>query len=138
MLLFASSLIAVPACSSNPGGVAGNEPVPTPSLAPAGEGREATTPSLPPSASRGFEFAHAHCSGCHAISAGRFSPNPDAPPFDSIINTPGLTSATLETWLHDSHNYPQIMNFEIEPSHIADLSSYMMTLVNRDFVPPAQ
>lgn len=79
-------------------------------------------------ATRGLAFAQAHCASCHAVAINHYSPIPAAPAFPAVVNTPGLTPQTLETWLRDSHNYPDIMNFEIEPDHIADLAAYMMTL----------
>lgn len=79
-------------------------------------------------ATRGLAFAQAHCASCHAVAINQYSPVPAAPAFPAVINTPGLTPETLGTWLRDSHNFPEIMNFEIKPDHIADLAAYMMTL----------
>ena len=81
-----------------------------------------------PSSARGLDFAQAHCSGCHAVTALSISPHPEAPPFDSVVNTRGLTDATLKAWLRNSHNFPEIMNFDVDPGHIDDLAAYMLTL----------
>src|SRR3546814_1245613 len=43
---------------------------------------------------QGLAFAQKHCSACHAIDTG-ISPKPEAPSFEAIINTPGLTAQTL-------------------------------------------
>lgn len=111
--------------------------------------RAATASNAPPTAagtfgvrsgrsSRGLEFAKARCSGCHAIASGQFSSNPDAPTFETIVNTPGLSTQTLDVWLRNSHNFPEVMKFDIEADQIDDLKAYMMTLVRSDFKPPTQ
>jgi mono/diheme cytochrome c family protein len=90
------------------------------------------------SSARGLEFARAHCSRCHAVTAGRSSPNPDAPPFEVVVNAPGLNAGTLNSWLRNAHDFPEIMNFEIDSDRIDDLAAYMLTLQREDFTPPAQ
>ncbi len=85
---------------------------------------------------RGLAFAQAHCSICHAVTAGRSSPNAEVPAFEAVVNTQGLAVATLKPWLRDSHNFPAMMNFAIDPDQIDDLAAYMMTLKRPDYVPP--
>jgi mono/diheme cytochrome c family protein len=87
---------------------------------------------------RGLAIATSHCSACHAVTAGGISPDPEAPPWDAVVNKPGLTLATLRTFLRDSHNYPTQMNFEIAPAQIADIAAYMITLKRRNYRPPTQ
>lgn len=87
-------------------------------------------------AKRGLAFAQARCSGCHAVEARHISPNPEAPPFEAVVNAPGVTRATLEPWLRDSHNYPEKMNFTIDRRRIADLAAYLITLQRPDYAPP--
>jgi mono/diheme cytochrome c family protein len=96
--------------------------------------------SAPPSAAaaRGLEFAQAHCSRCHAVAPGRFSPDPNAPPFEAVVNAPGLDAQTLGNWLRNAHDFPAIMSFEIEPGAIDDLTAYMLTLRSKDYTPPTQ
>jgi len=77
---------------------------------------------------RGLAFAQAHCAGCHGVTRLKISPHPEAPTFEEVVNTPGLSSETLEPWLRNSHNFPQIMGFEIEPDQIDDLVAHMMML----------
>lgn len=86
-------------------------------------------------AQRGQAFAQSHCSSCHAIGNG-ISPNPTSPSFARVINTPGLTSGTLNSWLKNSHNFPEMMNFAIEDEHIDDLAAYMLTLRDPNYRPP--
>lgn len=91
--------------------------------------------ALSPSARRGLDFAAARCAGCHAIRPGQGSPNPEAPPFQAVANQPGLTGATLQQFLRDSHNYPAAMNFEIDRAATGDLANYIVTLKSKNYRP---
>ncbi len=84
---------------------------------------------------RGLAFAQANCSACHAVTAGQDSPLAEAPPFEAVVNTPGLSEATITPWLRNSHNFPDMMDFEIDPAEIDDLAAYMLSLQNRNYVP---
>lgn len=85
---------------------------------------------------RGERFARNRCSDCHAVARDGDSPRREAPTFERIANTPGLTRATLGQWLRDAHNYPEAMYFEIPEEGIDDLVAYMMTLQRDDYEPP--
>jgi len=87
---------------------------------------------------RGLAFARDHCSACHAVAPGEVSRNPESPPFEMVVNAPGLSLQTLQPWLRDSHNYPAVMDFRIEPRHIDDLAAYMITLRKPGYTPPSQ
>ena len=114
-------LLAVAACSAPAVGTVGDaQPLAAVTAPPA------AAPSTP--VARGRAFAQAHCSGCHAVTRGRVSPNPESPPFETVVDTPGLTGTTLAAWLRDSHNFPEIMNFSIDPGQVDDLAAYMLTL----------
>ncbi len=89
-------------------------------------------------AEQGLAFAEAHCAACHNVADGQTSPNPQAPPFIAIANTRGLTDGTLTNWLSDSHNYPELMDFEIQSADIDDLAAYILTLQSADYKPPIQ
>lgn len=125
--LLAILALTVSACS--PGPITPGPEITRPSPAQ-------TTTASP--SSRGLAFARAHCAGCHAVTEGRTSPNPESPPFEAIVNTPGLTAATLKPWLRDSHNFPGMMSFAIEADQIDDLAAYMLTLQRSDYSPPIQ
>jgi mono/diheme cytochrome c family protein len=107
-----------------------------PACAPAPPVQEGAPHSA--AASRGHEFAQAHCSRCHAVAGGRFSPDPNAPPFEAVVNAPGLDAQTLGSWLRNAHDFPRVMNFEVEPARIDDLTAYMLTLRSNDYTPPTQ
>lgn len=76
----------------------------------------------------GLRLAEARCSGCHAITPGQVSPNSDAPAFASIAQRPGLTQSSAGNWLRQSHNFPEQMNFYLEPDQAEQLATYLFTL----------
>ena len=78
------------------------------------------------SAARGKAYAESMCAACHAVGATIRSPLPEAPPFSTIANTPGMTAIALNAWLHTSH--PTMPNFVIDPARIDDLAAYIVTL----------
>lgn len=84
---------------------------------------------------RGYDYARAHCAPCHAITANAASPNPEAPTFESIANSTGLTERTLGSFLRDSHNFPGAMNFTIDSKNVKDTTTYMLTLRRPDYKP---
>ena len=98
-------------------------------------GPEQTRIELTRQEARGYGFAKANCAGCHAITANAVSANPEAPPFEAVVNTKGLTSATLATFLRDSHNFPGAMAFRIDQAKVNDLTAYMVTLKRPDYRP---
>jgi mono/diheme cytochrome c family protein len=105
----------------------------------ASEPPQASSAPPPPvlnSAERGQAFAQARCSSCHAITAQGISPNPESPPFAAVVNKPGITRDTLRQFLRDSHNFPSVMNFRVEPEQIDDLADYMLTLQTPGYRPP--
>lgn len=105
--------------------------------------RGPATPTLSAEASnqelveRGLGFAQRHCAACHAVEAGG-SPNPQAPPFEAVINQQGLSAETLKPWLRNSHDFPAMMNFAIDPERIDELATYMLTLRDASYKPAIQ
>ena len=122
VLLAALGMVAVTACSA---------PVTphTEAAVPVASAASETAPVDP--AAQGLAFAQAHCAACHGVALNTLSPLPAAPTFEVVANTPGLTQQSLRIWLRDSHNYPEIMNFEIAPEHLENLTAYMTTLQNQ-------
>jgi mono/diheme cytochrome c family protein len=91
--------------------------------------------AAPPSA--GQLYAEQTCASCHAVGAGqKESPNPMAPTFTSIADTPGMTRMALAAWLHSVHEtMPSLI---VDSAHIDDLSDYIASLKSRDMPrPPA-
>ena len=85
-------------------------------------------PNEPDGATTGLRLAQTRCSGCHAIALGQVSSNPDAPPFASIAQRSGLTHASASSWLSQSHNFPDQMNFYLESDQAEQLATYLLTL----------
>jgi mono/diheme cytochrome c family protein len=83
-------------------------------------------------------LAQTACGSCHAVGRYGLSPHPDAPSFAAIVNQEGLTAETLASWLQEAHNYPEEMQFTLEPHEVRDLVSYMLTLSDPNFRPPVQ
>ena len=83
------------------------------------------------SPSRGLAYAEDVCAGCHGVAAGQSaSPNPAAPTFEAIANTPGMTGVALSAWLHSPH--PSMPSLIVDSEHIDDLSAYLAMLDRRD------
>lgn len=82
-------------------------------------------------AALGLAYAQANCAACHAVTQGQsVSPNPQAPAFGAVANTPGMTRTALAVWLHSPHaNMPDLI---VDPAHIDDLSAYLATLDKGD------
>lgn len=83
-------------------------------------------------------FAQGACGGCHAVEHDMLSPNPLAPEWPRIVNTPGLTADSLQRWLVDAHNYPEEMDFDLDVPQVSDLVGYMLGLRREGYEPPIQ
>lgn len=73
-------------------------------------------------------FVQAACGGCHAVEGQDLSPNPASPPFADIANREGLSKETLVSWLTDAHNYPEVMDFDLDPPQVEGIAEYILTL----------
>ena len=83
-------------------------------------------------------FVQGACGDCHAVQTPGLSPNPEAPPFADIANRKGLTYETLSQWLRDAHNYPEVMDFDLDAPQVDDLAAYILTLRDENYKPPIQ
>ncbi|KAB2917101.1 MAG: cytochrome c [Hyphomicrobiaceae bacterium] len=76
---------------------------------------------------QGLAYARKVCAECHAVVPSQLaSPNPDAPSFASVANTPGMTATALHVWLHTSH--PTMPNLILEPDTVDDVVAYILSL----------
>jgi len=77
--------------------------------------------------SRGLEVARANCSTCHAISRNeQSSPNPSAPSFQRVADTPGMTAIALNHLMHSAHkSMPLII---LPPEEQWHLIAYVLSL----------
>jgi hypothetical protein len=75
--------------------------VPTAAVASRSPDQATTSSPRPP----GLVYAEKACSACDAVASGLTrSPDPKAPTFQSIANTPGMTGMALNVWLHSSQH----------------------------------
>ena len=78
------------------------------------------------SAEAGSAYARDVCAECHAIQGDLPSPNPKAPTFQKIANTPGMTGAALLVILQTPHrNMPDLI---IPAKDKADVVAYILSL----------
>jgi mono/diheme cytochrome c family protein len=82
------------------------------------------------SPNQGLSIARALCAECHLVEnmVGQ-SPNRDAPPFDKIAKTPGMSSAALAAALRTSHE--TMPNVIIKGSDLSDVIAYILSMNKR-------
>jgi len=78
-------------------------------------------------AAKGHEYVQQICSECHTIEKGRRpSPNGQAPNFETIAKTPGMTAIALTAVLRTPHrNMPNII---IANEDIRNVVAYVLSL----------
>ena len=76
---------------------------------------------------KGASFAQQICTECHAVEAGQArSPNGQAPTFETVAKTPGMTAIALTAILRTSHRtMPNIM---LADDDLRNVIAYIMTL----------
>lgn len=121
----AAFALSLPACQA-----IGTTPPPATTVAASTAAAPGHQPARPSA------FIEAACAGCHAVEEPFLSPNPAAPTFAAIANSRGLNRDTLATWLADAHNYPEMMDFDLEQADVEAIASYMASLQREDYVPP--
>jgi hypothetical protein len=78
---------------------------------------------------RGRAVAVDLCAGCHAVFPREASPNPDAPAFDRVADTPGMSALALGAFLRSSHR--TMPNLIVPTEHASDLIAYILSLASR-------
>jgi len=92
------------------------------------------TAQEPGDVKKGTALARSVCAQCHAVGKGeRRSPDPMAPSFVSVAETPGMTSKALRVWLQTSH--PTMPNYILGDHDRDDIVAYILSLDER--TPPA-
>lgn len=78
-------------------------------------------------AAQGRDYARQVCGECHGVEPGEeFSPVADAPSFQDVADTPGMSPRALTVWLQSPH--PTMPNL-ILPTDVADnVIAYIMSL----------
>ena len=83
------------------------------------------------SAQQGLRVAREACAQCHLVDKVRGrSTNADAPTFETIAKTRGLTSAALATALQTSHR--TMPNVVIKGDDANNIIAYILSLKERD------
>jgi mono/diheme cytochrome c family protein len=75
----------------------------------------------------GAAVARQICAECHAVERGqRESPNAEAPPFEAIVKTPGMTSIALTAALRTPHR--RMPNIILTGDELPDVVAYLLSL----------
>jgi mono/diheme cytochrome c family protein len=70
------------------------------------------------------------CAACHAVLPGQAQyPGRDAPSFEAIAETPGMTAAALNVWL-TAQDHPTMPNIILSQTDVEDVSAYILSLGN--------
>ncbi len=77
--------------------------------------------------SQGSNLAHEVCSECHAVELGGLrSPNLNAPTFEEIAHTPGMTALAIRIFLQSPHQTMPL--FVLDGTEMEDVSAYILSL----------
>jgi mono/diheme cytochrome c family protein len=75
----------------------------------------------------GQAYAQKVCAACHAVLANeQISPLAEAPTFQSVADTPGMTELALSVWLQSSH--PTMPNIILEQDDLRNVVAYIRSL----------
>jgi mono/diheme cytochrome c family protein len=76
---------------------------------------------------QGRALAQQVCAECHAVGAADArSPNAQAPRFEAVAATPGMTAAALNAFLHTSHR--AMPNLVLTPDQTNGIITYILSL----------
>jgi mono/diheme cytochrome c family protein len=79
----------------------------------------------------GAVYAEQVCAACHAVLPNEeLSPLPQAPTFQSVADTPGMTELALTVWLQSSH--PTMPNIILEPDDMRNVVAYIRSLESEE------
>jgi mono/diheme cytochrome c family protein len=79
------------------------------------------------SAMQGHMLAETVCAECHAVEKGALrSRNIQAPKFEDIANTPGMTPMAVKVWLRSAHR--EMPNLVLKTDEVDDVIAYLATL----------
>jgi len=75
----------------------------------------------------GAAYAEEVCAACHAVLANEnMSPLPQAPTFQSVADTPGMTEMALTVWMQSSH--PTMPNIILKSDELRYVVAYIRSL----------
>jgi len=79
-------------------------------------------------ANRGQSVAETICAECHAVEKGaRRSPNGQAPAFETVAKTRGMTPMALRVWL-TSGPHSEMPNIMLQDRDLDDVIAYVASL----------
>lgn len=68
------------------------------------------------------------CATCHAVLRGQTrSAIAEAPSFEAVAATPGMTAMALNVWL-TAQSHPTMPNIILSPIDVQDVSAYILSL----------
>ncbi|MBX4893529.1 c-type cytochrome [Rhizobium bangladeshense] len=68
------------------------------------------------------------CATCHAVLPGQMqSAVAEAPSFEAVAATPGMTAMALNVWL-TAQSHPTMPNIILSPIDVQDVSGYILSL----------
>lgn len=88
--------------------------------------------ALSPEEQRGFTFAQANCSLCHAIGMADESPLPIAPPFRIVHELRDLDQLAEPLHIGTITEHPSMPRFQLDADQINDLIAYLRALARGD------
>jgi len=75
----------------------------------------------------GGAYAKQVCAACHAVLPNeQISPLLEAPTFQKVADTPGMTELALTVWLQSSH--PTMPNIILKPDDLRNVVAYISSL----------
>ncbi len=77
---------------------------------------------------KGRALARDVCASCHAIEKGRPSPIADAPTFEAIASTRGMSGRALGVALRRAHR--TMPNYILEGDELTNVITYILSLKN--------
>jgi mono/diheme cytochrome c family protein len=90
-------------------------------------GGASTAPIKLASIDRGLTLARRLCGDCHAIERGRTtSPNAEAPPFQAVADTRGMSVGALKVFFQTPHR--MMPNLMLERADADDIIDYILSL----------
>jgi mono/diheme cytochrome c family protein len=79
----------------------------------------------------GKAYATEVCAACHAVQQGEMmSPLMEAPAFQEVADTPGMTELALSVWLQSSH--PTMPNIVLEQDDLRNVVAYIRSLKGKE------
>jgi mono/diheme cytochrome c family protein len=78
-------------------------------------------------AGKGLALAQKVCAECHAIDKRQVrSPNPAAPRFEAVANSPGMSAIAVAVALQTSH--PTMPNLMLDSDELRNIAAYILSL----------